>query len=100
MLGLLISTCAAALHPRSYIRFHKVKVNKVIGEGKLKDFNLGYLMRLPLTGLKCICGKPLGHTKDDAICAACGLVVISLKRHLALLRATKNGRIREIAPTI
>jgi hypothetical protein len=45
-----------------------------LGEGTLREFNLGYLMELPLNGLKCICGKPLGHENDHAICAACGLV--------------------------
>lgn len=78
MLGLLISSCTTALHSQPYDWFDKVQVNKEIGEGKLKDFNLGYLMKLPLSGLKCICGKPLGHSKDDAICAACGLVMIFL----------------------
>lgn len=54
--------------------FILVKVNKELGDGMLRDFNLGYLMELQLAGLKCICGKPLGHDPNHAICAACGLV--------------------------
>lgn len=38
-----------------------MKVNKNLGSGLLKDFNIGHMMMLPLSGLKCICGKPLGH---------------------------------------
>jgi len=45
-----------------------------MGDGILQDFNLGYMMQLPLQNIKCICGKPLGHEPTHAICAACGLV--------------------------
>lgn len=33
-------------------------------------------MYLPLNGIKCTCGKPLGHEPDHAICSACGMVFI------------------------
>lgn len=100
MFGLLINPCTTALHHQSYHWFDEVQVNKEIGEGKLKDFNLGHLMKLPLAGLKCICGKPLGHSKDDAICAACGLVILFLYRLPALPHAIKTGKIKAIAPII
>ena len=53
-----------------------VNVNKELGEGTLRDFNLGHMMIVPINGLKCICGTPLGNDPDHAICAACGLVFI------------------------
>lgn len=72
---MFISTRSKSLRSRQYFIRHIVKVNKELGEGTLKDFNLGYLMQLPLAGLKCICGKPLGHDPNHAICAACGMVL-------------------------
>ena len=60
------------------MRIDAVKVNPQLGEGALRDFNLGHLMELPLAGLKCICGKPLGHEADHSICAACGLVLLDI----------------------
>lgn len=60
----------------------------------LRDFNYGYLMELPLNGLKCTCGKPLGHEPDHAICAACGMVNINKIRHHVRLNAINSGKIK------
>lgn len=89
----------AALHALAYLCAYSVKVNRELGEGTLRDFNLGYLMELPLNGLNCICGKPLGHEPEHAICAACGLVPLSARRPPARTSATTNGRSRATAPT-
>ncbi len=75
-----------------------VKVNRQVGEGKLRDFNLGYLMELPLQGITCICGQPLGHQPEHSICAACGLVPLALGRRRARTSATGSGRGRATAP--
>ena len=42
----------------------------------LRDYNLGYLMKLPLADIKCICGKSLGFEANHGICSACGLVLM------------------------
>ena len=51
-----------------------VKTNQELGDGNLRQFNLGHMMELPLSNLKCTCGKLLGNDPNHAICAACGLV--------------------------
>ena len=79
---------------------YPVKTNKELGEGTLKDFNLGYMMMLPLADLKCICGKPLNHQPNHAICAACGLVLLVIGRLLAPSIATRSGRRQATVPTI
>lgn len=76
-----------------------MRVNQQLGEGKLREFNLGYLMELPLEGIKCICGKPLGHEVDHGICAACGLVLAMVVRRRARGIATSSGSGRATAPT-
>lgn len=59
---------------------------------------MGYLTKLNLHGVKCICGKPLiFHHPNHAICAACGLVTIYLLRRPARTSAIISGKKLEIA---
>jgi len=50
-----------------------------LGEGVLKNFNLGELIKVDLNKLRCICGKPLG--RSSAICAGCGMASCSEACH-------------------
>lgn len=59
---------------------HKiVRINKNLGQGILKTFNMGHLMKVDLRDLRCICGKKL--TSSAAICAGCGLASCSEQCH-------------------
>lgn len=56
-----------------------VGVNRDVGEGVEKDFNYGYLTKVDLNGVKCICGKEMQlHNVNHAMCAGCGLVIVLL----------------------
>ena len=72
-----------------HVRFQLklVGVNRAPGEGLLRDFNYGYLMKVNINGMQCICGKDLQlHNMNHAMCAACGLVTIYVKKDVLLRR--------------
>lgn len=52
---------------------------KDLGDGVLRNLNLGEVVKLDFSRLKCICGKGIGP--GAAICAACGMFSCSEKCH-------------------
>jgi hypothetical protein len=88
-----IAICHVPLH------VNLVGVNREFGEGLEKDFNYGYLMKVNLSGIKCICGTELQmHNFNHAMCVACGMVKISLCSFLARMSAIMSGKRKATAP--
>lgn len=54
-------------------------INNQLGDGVLRNFNLGEVIKVDIDKVKCICGKPLGA--GAAICAACGMASCSEQCH-------------------
>lgn len=76
-----------------------VGVSREYGEGLEKDFNYGYLMKVNLAGMKCICGTEIQmHNINHAMCVACGMVKFWLCSFLARTSAIMSGKRKATAP--